>query len=118
MNSAEYLCCNCEMKFIEPVMIMDTRRGEETPCCPRCQSRGSRFLKSQREHPRRELKLRTLAWKLAMREISRSCSVVAVVKSDGPRKLPPAPQCLGAGGGTGGRFPRCASVCSPSATST
>ena len=38
MNSAEYLCCNREMKFIEPVMIMDTRRGEETPCCPRCQS--------------------------------------------------------------------------------
>jgi hypothetical protein len=51
-------------------------------------ARESRFLKSQREHPRRELKLRTLAWKLAMREISRSCSVVAAVKSDGPGKLP------------------------------
>lgn len=33
---------------------------------------GLKFSKSQREHPRHELTLRIMAWKLPMREISRS----------------------------------------------
>ena len=50
---------------------------------------GLNFSKSQREHPRHELTLRIMAWKLPMPEISRSCSVAAAVKSNGPKKLPP-----------------------------
>ena len=49
MNSAKYLCCNCEMKFIKPIMIMDTRRGEETPRCPRCQSPRVKVLEEPAE---------------------------------------------------------------------